>query len=391
MDVGSKPPVGKSPSESPAHRSGPPRALLAAVASAILHALFWLGSSLVDPPDAESLNDDNRPAEISFEVVAPPPRAPPPSALAATLVRPQETSEEDARDRTPSAKRRRNPAQPAAGEAGAEAGEPTGPPAPATGSAHEMFAIPSDPAGGVPLPSADQMGRAGLLAPGAGVAAEAPKPKGKSRWTESMDRRSRWARERANAQGGQGPPEAFDMLREIERRYQPSRGMVVDLVKANAGRARDADRWLGRYLGGFLDHDPTTVDQPFERETAYRRAVGNAALEYHARYCLSFDREGKPIIEADPASGIAGLDKMAEELVQQAAQRRGPGLGTASRVCYKFSARLERIPPIPVFACGLTADLRPECVWPLKEMASTRVTLDGLDFAAQSAGRPDAQ
>ena len=209
-----------------------------------------------------------------------------------------------------------------------------------------------------------------------------------------MNQRAREQAARAVVQNGHAPPEAFDLLRDIERRYQPSQKLVIDLTRAEAGRSRDASRWLGRYLGGFLDHDPVEAGKAFGdkrldevRTASFNRAIGNARLDYSARVCLSFDAAGKPTAEIEGGSKIAELERLARELVLQAADRR-PGLGGAARACYRFSARLERVPPLPVFFCGLNGDLRPECIYPLKEIASTKVELDGVELEARGASPP---
>jgi hypothetical protein len=236
-----------------------------------------------------------------------------------------------------------------------------------------------------PLPNAATLERAGVaLAPPPGAELPGEKKPGPSAFARGMARQARAATERAVVEMGKAPPEAFDLLREIERRYEPSRKLVVDLAKAMAGKDRNAGRWLGRFLGGFLSHDPTENGKPFEADAAFRRASRQGALSYASRVCVTLEADGNRTIENESPSGIAELDRLARELVTSAVDRR-PGLGGASRACYKIAARLERVPPVPVFACGLNADMRPECVWPLKEMARTSVTLDGVELNAQAA------
>jgi hypothetical protein len=361
--------VRSKPQATPQTKRSAWRALLISVA---VHALFWVLGANVRLPRPTPRDD------VQIEIVELPAAAPAPASA------PAGASDTPA----PPAPARRKVARPEPARAAAP------PEAPASSgdsiSLGMRFpdATPQLPGEGVPLPSAGQLARAGVeLGPPAGAALPGKKPRGESAWTKSMNRRAREEAAKATVAAGKAPPEAFDLLREIERRYQPSRKLVVDLARAEAGRSRTAGRWLGRYLGGFLDHDPTEADRPFERDEAFRRAIGNARLDYAARVCLSFGADGKPTVEVDGGSKIEELDRLARELVLQAADRR-PGLGGAARACYRFTARLERVPPLPVFFCGLNGDLRPECLYPLKEIASTSVVLDGVELAAQAAPVP---
>ena len=374
--------VRSKPQETPrAKRSALPALLI----SFALHGLFWLAAFRLRPAQPPLAPDD-----IQIEIVSAPALEPPPEATAAPPA--EEKSPVD-----PTARRKRAAEPPAGSAAPPEIGAANQKaPAPEAGETTLKMRFPEAPAAppglaaGVPLPSAAQLARAGIdLGPPPGMTRAVTEPK-ESAWTKSMNRRAREAAAKAVVAAGKAPPEAFDLLREIERRYQPSQKLVVELAKSEAGRSREAGRWLGRYLGGFLDHDPSTAGQPFEKDTAFRRAVGNARLDYSARVCLSFGADGVANAEIDGGSKVAELDRLARELVLQAADRRGPGLGGASRACYRFSARLERVPPLPVFFCGLNGDLRPECIFPLKEIASTQVVLDGVELAAQAAPPPPA-
>ena len=200
-----------------------------------------------------------------------------------------------------------------------------------------------------------------------------------------MARRAREAEARANLAQGKAPPEAFELLREIKRRYRPTRELVLDLARAEAGKARSTGRWLGRYLGGFLERDPAEDGKPFAPDAAFQRAVNGAKLDYEARLCVAYADSGAPTVEVDGGSGVAALDRTARDIVVQAADRRRAGFSGAVRVCYRFSATLSRIPPLPVLACGLDQHFRPECVYPLKEIATTRVILDGVELGPATA------
>jgi hypothetical protein len=351
-----------------------PSALIALAISVALHAGFWLLARRVRPPAPP------RPDSLQIEIVeTPPPSAAVPESQPAPPPGPSPKRPAS----TKLAERPRPIAAPAAPAPESPAGT-----APRDELSLSMRpAAPSMP-GGLPLPSAATLGRAGIdLGPPPATAG--PAVKRESAWSRAMNQRAREEAARGVVASGHAPPEAFDLLREIERRYQPSQKLVIDLTRAEAGRSRDASRWLGRYLGGFLDFDPTEKDKPFERDAAFRRALGNARLDYSARVCLSFGADGTPHAEIEGGSKIAELERLARDLVLQAADRR-PGLGGAARACYRFSARLERVPPLPVFFCGLNGDLRPECIYPLKEIASTKVELDGVELAAQAAPAPAA-
>jgi hypothetical protein len=279
------------------------------------------------------------------------------------------------------------PAEPSRGPS------PPAPPSPESSLSLRNPAAPADgalldPSQGSPtprslLPTADQLARAGIEVP----QPAAPAPRGPSRWQQGMERLARADTARANQARGKATPEAFELLRELERRYRPSHALVIDLAKAEAGRSREGQRWLGRYLGGFFKERPTDRDKPFAPDAAFRRGVETAALDWDTRVCVRFAADGTPDVELDHSSGIAGLDRLAKETIVQAAGRQRAGLGSIARACFKFSAKLSRVPPVPVLACGLDARLRPECVYPLKEVASTRVQLDGVELDAQADAR----
>jgi hypothetical protein len=245
----------------------------------------------------------------------------------------------------------------------------------------ELPPAPSAPPRALSL-SADLLSRAGVV-----LEAPPAPPRGPSRWDKGMARLARAEAARANQAHGKAPPQAFDLLREIERRYQPSHALVADLSRAEAGKSREGQRWLGRYLGGFLEQRPGEGARPFAPDAAFRRALESAALDWAARVCVGFDEAGAPEVELEAPSGIAALDRLAREIVVQAADRRRAGLSHAVRACYKFSARLARVPPVPILACGFDAHWRPECVYPLKELASTRVELDGIELDVQADAR----
>ena len=206
----------------------------------------------------------------------------------------------------------------------------------------------------------------------------------KSRWQQGLEARQRREAAANAVSAGRAPPGAFHVLRELKRRFQPSNELVLDMVRTEAGRSDDVDRWLGRYLGGFLDREgqPPDPDGHFERDRAFRRAMGNAALNYAVRVCVTLPGGGgAPIVELDPPARIPRLDTLALELVRQAVtRRRNDEIPAGVRACYRISAKLTRVPPVPVLACGLREDLRPICIFPLKEIAETEVVLEGVEL-----------
>jgi hypothetical protein len=128
-------------------------------------------------------------------------------------------------------------------------------------------------------------------------------------------------------------------------------------------------------------------DQAFKPDAAFERAVAGAALEYVGRICVTFPADGEPTVECDRSSGIARLDRIAAQTVARAARRRptqetAPGL----RGCYRFVARLTRMPPNPVIGCWVSTETwRPECSYPFKELVSTQITLDGVGLPTGDA------
>jgi hypothetical protein len=199
---------------------------------------------------------------------------------------------------------------------------------------------------------------------------------------------------RANQRAGKAPPATFDLWRDLERRFEPTHDLVADIARAEAGRDASASRWFGRYLGGFLEENPDDRQIPFERHAAVNRALKASAMTFTSRMCVRDGPNGDPIVEAEGGSGVAGLDRIARDLVIQAAQRRAPGASGGVRACFQFSARLSRVPPLVtlsgVVICGFGKGWRPECTYPLKEIVETHVRLDGVELGAQAAAAPDA-
>ncbi|HEY0708396.1 MAG TPA: hypothetical protein VGG33_16435, partial [Polyangia bacterium] len=196
------------------------------------------------------------------------------------------------------------------------------------------------------------------------------------------------------------PPETHELWRDIERGFAPSHDLVAALVKSEAGRAGNLSRWMGRYLGGFVSDTPADRGQPFERDAAFNRAIREGALTYASRMCVHDGPDGAPVVESEGGSGVARLDELARRVVIEAAQRRAPGTGGGVRACFQFTARLTRVPPLislssPVIGCALGKDGKPECIYPLKEVVATKVTLDGIEpgphAAAPAATSPDAR
>jgi hypothetical protein len=372
-------------------RSPTARALLA---SLLVHAgvAVWFWSA--PPPSLRAPNDD-----VSIEIVE---VVPPPSPPAASEPPEPKTVPAPAGEVPPPIKPRVK--------------SPTTPPPPTPQKTAPAAEAPSEPDGDLSL--RDLPGRTHEVSPArepgdvllppsrdllarAGVSLEAPpgmalpddrigkRRSGPSRWQRNMDRLARIEAARAGVRGA--PPETHDLWRDIERRFEPSHELVASLTKAEAGRAGSVSRWLGRYLGGFLADDPTEQGQPFERETAINRAIKAGTLTYDSRMCVHDGPNGEPIVEAEGGSGVPKLDELARKTVIEAAQRRVPGTGGGVRACFRFTARLSRVPPLPVLACGLGKGWKPECIYPLKEIVQTDVKLDGVEPGPQaSATPPDA-
>ena len=337
---------------------------VAVAASVALHGvLVGLVLSVGLAPPARSPDPP-----LTFEVVAEPAHSPAPPAQVAPP--PPEAP-------PPPRRRRRDRPDPRPEPPSDPAAPPSDPAAP-----------PPDPAARPPgpialLPTVGQLDRAGVLleaSPGQAPADGAKPPRtGPSRWQRGLAARQRRDAGRAAIAARKAPPEAFDLLRDLEKIYAPSQALVITLAKKHAGRPRDLDRWLGRYLQGFGAKPDTAPGQPFDPSAAFVRSLSRAELESAARVCATFRPGADPAVEVDIGSGIAAFDALAVDAVARGAHRR-QGQVPHTRVCYLFSAKLTRIPPLPILACMLTSK-GVDCVYPLKEIASTRVTLDGVETA----------
>ena len=223
-------------------------------------------------------------------------------------------------------------------------------------------------------PTADQLDRAGLeVAPPPGSAP------GRPGWSARLEALEREDRARAELLVRRAPPIAFDILRDATRLFAPSRELVLALARAEAGREHGADRWLRRYLGGFLDRDRAGPGGEAGRRNemaGFNRAMKAAPIRYAARVCVTLHPERSPVVQLTRSSGLARLDDLAVRVTTDAATHvpaRDPPV--SSRPCYRFTAFLSRVPPlINQIVVGQ---------WPFQELADTRIDLDGLE-------RPDA-
>jgi hypothetical protein len=130
-------------------------------------------------------------------------------------------------------------------------------------------------------------------------------------------------------------------------------------------------------MRGFAEKPNVDAEQPFDPSAAFVRALFKAGIESAVRVCATFRPGRDPAVAVDVSSGIARFDAMALQTVSRAALRRVDQV-PETRACYLFSAKLTRIPPLPVLACMLTANGF-QCVYPFKEIAATKVTLDGVE------------
>jgi outer membrane biosynthesis protein TonB len=366
----------------------------ACMASLLLHALaaglLLLGSGDSPPPAVDE-------APLEVEIVERPPHMAPqvPAAVPA-----QPAAAPPARARAvaaPAAEPRasRPPAAPAPSPESPAAAAAPSPPA-QTSPVDDPSGTLSFPGPRSLLPSADPLGRAGIALPAAPAAGKQRQP-GPSRWQRELGRVEGEDRARAAVEAGQAPPALFDLLRDAQRFHAPTRELLVTLAKAHAGRARNPGRWLGRYLGGFLSRERDLgEDEPYDDLAAFKRGVAAGALDFATRVCVDLDgSDPEPTPFVDRSSGVPALDREAVAVVARAARRRAREIDRPTRGCYRISVLLTRVPPLPVLSCGLNEDTRPACIYPLKEIARTRVTLDGSQPrppppVAGNAGAPPA-
>lgn len=223
----------------------------------------------------------------------------------------------------------------------------------------------------------------------------------------SVDR-LRVAREReeaalANVRAGRVDPFLHDYVRDARARFEEGARRIAAELPLDAQKT--AETWVHGYAariaeastrataarnGAARDRD-TRDGEPPEPSTERRpdilgaygetvRAADAGAIERHVTVCVTVAAGRAPVVAVKRESRDPALDQLAREAFARAtAARPVPGDAHAANACYDLRIRAFRMPPVPVFSCGIDKD-GPTCAWPFKKITSVTVHLESVDY-----------
>ena len=223
----------------------------------------------------------------------------------------------------------------------------------------------------------------------------------------SVDR-LRAAREReeaalANVRAGRVDPFLHDYVRDARARFEEGARRIAAELPLDAQKT--AETWVHGYAariaeasarataarnGAARDRD-TRDGEPPEPSTERRpdilgaygetvRAADAGAIERHVTVCVTVAAGRAPVVAVKRESRDPALDQLAREAFARAtAARPVPGDAHAANACYDLRIRAFRMPPVPVFSCGIDKD-GPTCAWPFKKITSVTVHLESVDY-----------
>jgi hypothetical protein len=97
--------------------------------------------------------------------------------------------------------------------------------------------------------------------------------------------------------------------------------------------------------------------------------------------CLVLRPPAAPEVVLGASSGNASLDREAMAAVRQAANTRPLEEALRpQRSCYRFQATVFRVPPLPVLGCGPDGKGGITCLYPMKKLIKTSVSLESVDY-----------
>jgi len=256
---------------------------------------------------------------------------------------------------------------------------------------------------GLPMAARDRLAGA---EPGAVAPARGPRI--------SVDR-LRAAREReedavANVRGGRVDPFLHDYVRDARVRFEEGARRIAAELPLDAQKT--AETWVHGYAARVAEAnaraaaalnsarrpserregdppEPSTERRPdpFGAYAEATRLADAGAIERHVTVCLTVTPGRDTIVAVKRESRDPALDQLAREaFARTAAARPVPADAHAATACYDLRIRAFRMPPVPVFSCGLDKD-GPTCAWPFKKITSVSVHLESVDYADDDHAR----
>lgn len=388
-------------------RPRPTRTWAAAV-SLLVHGALVAVLFRAAPPERGSA-----PGEIEIELVASPaphPVSPPPATAAPDPVGPPLPRD------LPAPRRERANGTPEAPARTGTAPDTTPAPAPVAAPAAPPVAPPTagvapvDPGGlrmrgpNLTLDHAtlDRFSREGVIAPTPAGPPAAPGRRdageGKSKWQQKLALIERADRARGNVDSGQVHPQIYDFMRDAKRLFSPRESVVErdDRVPGSLQRA------LKQSFSGYLDQLRSLErSQPSRRGPLASggsdvlgeydrllRAAEKGAEAISCQVCLVLRPGAAPEVVLAGSSGNREVDEAATDALTRAASRRPPDPDLVfQRACYRFAARIWRVPPLPIAGCSFDeATLSARCFYPGKQIYRLNVNLELVDYTSDPGG-----
>jgi hypothetical protein len=114
------------------------------------------------------------------------------------------------------------------------------------------------------------------------------------------------------------------------------------------------------------------------------RAAEKGAEDIVCQVCMVIRPGLPPEVVLAKSSGNKEVDEAAKQAVQRAADGRTLEADVKpQRACYRFAARLYRIPPMPMVGCGFDeSTLTAGCYYPGKQVYQLKVSLELVDYGS---------
>lgn len=239
----------------------------------------------------------------------------------------------------------------------------------------------------------DRLTREGTIAaPDAEAIARAGRPRGPT-FSERLAARVRDDGARANVAEGKVHPAVYDLLRDARRDFQPTPEILADDPRTPNTVARTLRQW-GRWLMETGHRELADQNRRLREHHAARRGkpppderdrtdekVVAAATPIACLVCLVLRPPAAPEVVLGASSGNDALDRQAMSAVRRAADNRPLEADVrAQRSCYRFEATVFRVPPLPVLGCATDEKGGVQCMYPMKKLMKTTVTLQSVDY-----------
>lgn len=238
----------------------------------------------------------------------------------------------------------------------------------------------------------DRYAREGVIAPNEAFEAPAKPARGPT-FMERLATRVEQDRARQRVADGHVHPLLYDYLRDVNKIFHPaeaaiyadprSPNTVASTVRSWTRGVQESYRlWHDEAARGHDDSDKWNGSADVLGQ--YNRMIeGNerAASPIGCMVCLVIKPDTAPQIVLGDSSGNLEVDRMAVEALERAAARRPVDRDVKpEKACYRFTANVSRIPPLPIAGCGFDeVKMTFGCYYPTMRVYKTSVTLESVD------------